>query len=185
VYEAIYFLVSTLLELMVLVFVLRLVLQSVRANFYNPISQAILRITNPLVIPARRVIPAWGRLDLPTVVVIAALQIASTLTLLGLQSAFYGYSFPGPVVFAMAAMLGLARLVIRFYFFALLVYALMSWFGPRQQNPVGNLLASVCEPLMRPVRRLLPPMGGLDFSVLLILLLLQTLLIALSRSGLV
>jgi YggT family protein len=177
--DAIYFLISTLLELFVLTFVLRLLLQTVRADFYNPISQAILRITNPLVIPARRVVPSWGRLDLPTLVVIIVLQIATTLTLSGLQSALYGYPFPGAVTLLYFALLSLLRLLVQFYFFALLVYALMSWFGPQHQNPLAGVLARLCNPLLGPVRRLLPPIGGLDFSVLVVLLALQAIMIAL------
>ena len=177
--EAIYFLISTLLELVVLTFILRLLLQTVRADFYNPISQAILRITNPLVVPARRAIPAWGRLDLPTLVVIIVLQLTATLTLLGLQGALYGVPFPGIPALLYLAVLGLMRLLVQFYFFALLVYALMSWFGPQQHSPLAGMLRRLCDPLLGPVRRVLPSIGGLDFSVLVVLLALQALLIAL------
>ncbi|MCJ7555399.1 MAG: YggT family protein [Gammaproteobacteria bacterium] len=177
--DAIYFLISTLLELLVLAFVLRLLLQTVQANFYNPISQAILRITNPLVIPARRAIPAWGRFDLPALVVIIALQLAATLTLLGLQGVLYGVPFPGVTKLLFFALLGLMRLLVQFYFFAFLVYALMSWFGPQQHNPLADILGRLCNPLLGPVRRLLPPIGGLDFSVLVVLLALQATMIAL------
>jgi len=177
--DAIYFLISTLLELVVLTFVLRLLLQTVRADFYNPISQAILRITNPLVIPARRAIPAWGRLDLPTLVVIIILQLAATLTLSGLQGVLYGVPFPGVATLLYFALLGLMRLLVQFYFFALLVYALMSWFGPQQHNPLAGMLGRLCNPILGPVRRLLPPIGGLDFSVLVVLLALQAMMIAL------
>jgi YggT family protein len=177
--EAIFFLVNTLLELVILVFVLRLLLQMVRADFYNPVSQAVLRITNPLVLPARRMIPAWGRLDLATLVVIVVLQVAATLTLSGLYSALYGTAYPGLIIVLLTALTSLLRLIVQFYFFALLIYALMSWFGPQHQNPISGLLARLVEPLLRPVRRFLPPLGGLDFSVLLVLLGLQALLIAL------
>jgi YggT family protein len=177
--DAIYFLISTLLELVVLTFILRLLLQTVRADFYNPISQAILRITNPLVIPARRAIPSWGRLDMPTLIIIIVLQLAATLTLSGLQGAFYGVPFPGMAALLYLTFLSLIRLLVQFYFFALLVYALMSWFGPQQNNPLSGMLRRLCDPLLGPVRRVLPPIGGLDFSVLAVLLALQALMIAL------
>ena len=82
--DALYFLFETMLELIVLVFLLRLILQMVRADFYNPLSQAILRLTNPLVVPARRTIPSMGGFDLPGAVVVLVLQFAVTLALWGL-----------------------------------------------------------------------------------------------------
>jgi len=177
--EAIFFLLNTLLGLVILVFVLRLLLQMVRADFYNPISQAILRLTNPLVIPARRIIPSWGKLDLPTLVIIVLLQWAAVLALWGLQHALYGTAFPGILPLLFFALIELLRLILRFYFFALFVYALLSWIGPQGQNPVARLLTRLCEPLLRPVRQVIPPLGGLDLSVLVLLLGLQFLLIAL------
>jgi len=177
--DALYFLFETVLELIVLVFLLRLILQMVRADFYNPLSQAILRLTNPLVVPARRTIPSMGGFDLPGAVVVLVLQFAVSLALWGLQYTMYGAPFPGLPALLHVALLQLVRLLVQFYFFALLVYALLSWFGPRGRHPVASLLASVCEPVLAPVRRVLPPMGGLDLSVLVVLLGLQAVLIAL------
>jgi YggT family protein len=177
--EAIFFLLNTLFGLVILAFVLRLLLQMVRADFYNPISQAILRLTNPLVIPARRIIPSWGKIDMPTLIIIVLLQWAAVLALWGLQSAFYGTAFPGMLPLLLFALMELLRLILRFYFFALFVYALLSWIGPQGQNPIAALLTRLCEPLLRPVRQVIPPLGGLDLSVLVLLLGLQFLLIAL------
>ena len=177
--DAIFFLLNTLLGLVILAFVLRLLLQRVRADFYNPISQAILRLTNPLVIPARRIIPSWGKLDLPTLVIIVLLQWAGVLALWGLQNTLYGTPFPGILPLLLFALLELLRLLLRFYFFALFAYALLSWIGPQGQNPIAGLLTRLCEPLLRPVRKVIPPLGGLDLSVLALLLGLQFLLIAL------
>lgn len=177
--NAIHFLLGTIADLFILAFVLRLVLQAVRADFYNPISQAILRITNPLVIPARRFIPAAGKLDLATLVVIFALELATVLALWGFQNLGQPLPFPGLGTLFNLALFRLLNLVLQFYFFAMLIYALLSWFGPHGQHPAGRLLGQLCEPLLRPVRRLLPPAGGLDFSVLIVLLLLQALQIAL------
>jgi YggT family protein len=177
--DAIFFLLNTLLGLVILAFVLRLLLQMVRADFYNPISQAILRLTNPLVIPARRIIPSWGKLDLPTLVIIVLLQWAGVLALWGLQNTLYGTPFPGILPLLLFALLELLRLLLRFYFFALFAYALLSWIGPQGQNPIAGLLTRLCEPLLRPVRKVIPPLGGLDLSVLALLLGLQFLLIAL------
>ena len=107
--EAIFFLLNTLFGLVILAFVLRLLLQMVRADFYNPISQAILRLTNPLVIPARRIIPSWGKIDMPTLIIIVLLQWAAVLALWGLQSAFYGTAFPGMLPLLLFALMELLR----------------------------------------------------------------------------
>ena len=171
--EAIRFIVDSLLQLFILAFVLRFLLQIVRANFYNPISQAILRITDPLVVPARRVIPGWKGIDVATLVVILALEIAATQVLFGL----YGIGFVGFGTLVAAAAVKLVRMVIQVYFFALLIYALLSWFGPHGHHPAVGLLSSLCEPVLRPIRRLVPPIGGLDLSVLFALLGLQALLL--------
>lgn len=177
--DALYFLFETVLELLVLAFLLRLILQMVRADFYNPVSQAIIRLTNPLVVPARRLLPSLRGFDLPLGVLILVLQVAVTFALWGLQYALVGTPFPGLTAIFNIALLQLVRLVIQFYFFAMLVYALLSWFGPHGRHPVAGLLSSICEPVLAPVRRVLPPMGGLDFSVLVVILGLQALLIAL------
>lgn len=171
--EAIRFIVDSLLQLFILAFVLRFLLQLVRANFYNPISQAILRITDPLVVPARRVIPGWKGLDIATLVVILLLELAATQVLFGL----YGMGFVGIGPLFAAAIVKLVRTVIQVYFFALLIYALLSWLGPQGHHPAVGLLSSLCEPLLRPVRRIIPPIGGLDLSVLFLLLGLQALLL--------
>lgn len=177
--EAVYFLFEVVLELLVLAFLLRLILQMVRADFYNPVSQAILRLTNPLVVPARRVLPSLRGFDLPLAVLILVLQLAVSFALWGVQYALYGIQFPGLAAMFNFALLQLARLVVQFYFFAMLIYALLSWFGPHGRHPLSGLLSSICEPVLAPVRRVLPPMGGLDFSVLVVILGLQALLIAL------
>ncbi len=171
--EAIRFIVESLLQLFVLAFVLRFMLQLVRANFYNPISQAILRITDPLVVPARRVIPGWKGLDIATLAVILVLELAATQVMFGL----YGIGFVGLGPLFVTAIVKLLRMVIQVYFFALLVYALLSWFGPQGHHPAVGLLSSLCEPVLRPIRRIIPPIGGLDLSVLFVLLGLQALLL--------
>ncbi len=172
--EAIRFIVDSLLQLFILAFVLRFLLQLVRANFYNPISQAILRITDPLVVPARRIIPGWKGIDIATLVVILVLELAAAQVLFGL----YGMGFVGIGPLFAAAIVKLVRTVIQVYFFALLIYALLSWFGgPQGHHPAVGLLSSLCEPLLRPVRRIIPPVGGLDLSVLFLLLGLQALLL--------
>jgi YggT family protein len=176
--SALIFLFQTLTDLYLLTFLLRFIMQWVRANYYNPFAQFILKVTNPLVVPARRVLPSIGGLDTPTLVVLFVLEIAATWLLLRLL----GASFPIANLL-LFSLLRLVRLTLWFYTVALFIYVLLSWFGDRGANPMSALLGQIVEPVLRPVRRVLPPIGGLDLSPLVLILLLQAATIALPLPG--
>lgn len=178
--DALIFLLRALVDLYLLALLLRLLLQAVRADFYNPVSQFIVRITDPVTAPLRKVLPAAGRLDVATLIVLIALQLGVTAMLIGVA----GFSQPSPASLVYLALLRLAMLVLRLYFFAILIYVILSWVGRDPNNPVVRLLAALVEPVLAPVRRLLPSIGGLDLSPLLVLLLLQALMIGLPLPGL-
>lgn len=172
--NALIFLFKTLTDLYLIAFLLRFVLQWVRASYYNPLSQFILRVTSPLVVPARRVLPSIGGVDAPTLIVLIALEFLVTWAL----TALLGFSLPaGP--FVLYVLLRLVALTLRFYTIALLIYVLLSWFGGRGASALGSVLGDLVEPVLRPVRRIVPPIGGLDLSPLLLMLLLQAVLIGL------
>jgi YggT family protein len=179
--DAIYFIVHTLLQvLLVTVFLLRFLLPLVRADARNQLSQAVIRITNPIVLPLRRLIPPIGRIDTASLVALLLVQSIATITLLLLQyAAVSSARLPGFMLIARLALLDLAVTIIQFYSFAVLLYALFSWVAPGAYSPAMSVLRSLCEPLLRPVRRLIPPFGGLDLSALFILIGLQALLILL------
>jgi YggT family protein len=164
--DAFIFVISTLVDLYIVTFFLRLVLQWVRGDFRNPLAQFILRVTNPLVLPLRRTIPAVAGLDTATVVALLALQLAATGLLV--QLACIGAADFGQIV--MLALLRLAHLILRTYALLILVYVVMSWVGQGAYNPVMSLLGAVAEPVLAPFRRLIPPIGGLDLSPLFALL---------------
>ena len=173
--SALIFLFKTLADLYLLTFLLRFVMQWVRASHYNPLSQFVFKVTNPLVVPARRVLPSVAGLDTPTLVVLIALEIIVTIVLVRLG----GLSFlPIPQLLAYS-LLRLLALAVWFYTVALFIYVVLSWFGDRGANPMTVLLAELVEPILRPARRLLPPIGGLDLSPLIVILLLQAVMIAL------
>jgi YggT family protein len=172
--SALIFLVKTLADLYLLTLLLRFIMQWVRASYYNPLAQFVLKVTSPLVVPARRVIPSVGGIDTATLVVLIALECVATLALLRLA----GLSLPVPVLLLYSA-LRLIALALWFYTVGLFVYVLLSWFGDRGMNPMAALLGQLVEPLLRPARRLLPPIGGLDLSPLIVILLLQAAMIAL------
>jgi YggT family protein len=171
---ALIFLFKTLMDLYLLTFLLRFVMQWARTSSHNPFAQLIYKLTSPLVIPARRLLPSIRGFDTPTLAVMIALEILATWLLFLLA----GVSLPiGPLL--LYALLRLIALALWFYTGALLIYVLLSWFGDRGRNPMGVLLGDLVEPVLRPARRLLPPMGGIDWSPLIVIVLLQAAMIAL------
>jgi YggT family protein len=167
------FLVRTLGDLYLLTFLLRFIMQWVRADFYNPLAQFVVKATNPLVVPARRVIPSAGGADLATLFVLVILEAMLTWALLYLGSFSVMTS-----QFLLLVPLRLINLTLWFYTVSIFVYVLMSWLTHTGYSPVSRMLAELNEPLLGPVRRLLPPMGGLDLSPLLVLILLQAVRLA-------
>lgn len=176
--EALLFIVRTLLQvLLVTVFLLRVLLPLVRADSRNQLSQAVIRLTNPLVLPLRRVLPPIGKIDTASVVALLIVQTAATATLWLLGA------YPrdiGAQLFVQIVALSLLATILQFYTFALLLYILLSWVAPGTYSPAAALLNSLCEPLLRPVRRLIPPLAGIDFSALFLIIALQALYIAIS-----
>ncbi len=164
------FLVSTLFGLYILAVMLRFLLQMVRADFYNPISQFLVKITQPPLRPLRRILPGWGGVDLASIVLLILLQMLS----LGLVNAIRGIPFlPGPLFFF--AIGELVRLLLNIYLFAIIIQAILSWVNPGGYNPALGLLHSLTEPVLRPARRLLPPISGLDLSPIVVLIAIQLL----------
>jgi YggT family protein len=172
---ALIYLIRTLADLYLLAFLLRFILQWVKASYRNPLSQLVQRVTSPLVVPARRVLPSFAGLDLPTLVVLVVLEAIATYVLVAIA----GYSVSIPT-FAFLVTLRLVSLTLWFYTGALLIYALLSWFGDREGTPLGGVLAEIVEPVLRPVRRILPPVAGFDLSPLLVMLVCQAGIIALA-----
>jgi YggT family protein len=172
--EAILYIVRALLWLVVFAFLMRVVLQVVRADFRNAIAQAIVRITNPLVLPLRRVIPPIGKFDAASFVALLLVEFAAAAILISLQ----GHALE-PAGLVRFAIIDLLRNILQFYLVAIIIYVILSWVAPGTYSPAGALLASICEPLLAPVRRVIPPIGGLDLSALFVLIGLQALLILL------
>ncbi len=177
VYAILIYLIQTLLSLYLIVMLLRFLLQLVRADFYNPISQFIVKVTNPLVVPVRKIIPGYAGLD------IASLLLALLLQIIGIAAIFlihYG-ALPGPALLVMGGVLGIIALLVKIYFFALLAMIILSWVAQGSNHPAIYLLFQITEPVMAPVRKLLPPMGGMDFSPILVFVLINVIQIVLQH----
>jgi YggT family protein len=160
--EAIRYIVDTLLWLLTLAFLLRFLFQLVRADFRDPMADALVRVTNWLILPLRRVLPPIRKVDTATVV--SVLLIASIRTFI--EMALNGESIGDWMVFLHITVVDLLDLVLRVYLFALLLYWLTSFVSPGGYAPGLRLLGQLCEPVLKPVRRMIPPIGQIDFSVL-------------------
>jgi len=166
--QALYFIVKTLAQLYLLLLLLRFWLPIMRADFRNPIANGILRITSPLVIPVRRIIPPIGRLDTSTILVAYILEYLLILALLALRG-LRVETLP----IAITAILELAILSLNLFFFVILIKIILSWVAPQNYNPMTVLLNTMAEPLLRPFRRIVPAVGGFDVSPIFAIVLLK------------
>src|SRR5258708_18138096 len=173
--EAIRYIVDMLLWLLLLAFVLRLLFQLVRADFRDPMADAIVRVTNWLILPLRKVLPPIGKIDTATVVAVVAAASVRSLAALSLA----GQGVGDPIQFLRLTVVDLAGLVLRIYLFALLLYWLTSFVSPGGYAPGIRLLSQLCAPILKPVRRLIPPLGHLDFSLLWVSIVIRALLVVL------
>jgi YggT family protein len=153
--DSLFFLVRVLSHLYLLLFLMRFIMQWIRADFYNPLAQFIVRATNPLVVPARRILPATSSIDLPTASVSWTWDVFATYVLLRLVS-----------------------LTLSLYTWTILVYVILSWLTPGGYHPLMMILAEINQPVLRPIRSVLPPISGLDLSPLLAIILIQAVSLA-------
>lgn len=173
--EIFVYLVQTFLSLYLLAMLLRFLLQLVRADFYNPISQFLVKVTNPLVVPLRRVLPGYGGIDFSSLLLAILLQLLAIVAIL----AAHGIWPSNVGLLLVWSVLGVVSLLANFYFFALLAMIILSWVAPASNHPAIHLLHQITEPVMAPFRSALPPMGGLDLSPILVFILINVLQIAL------
>lgn len=162
------FLIEVIVGLYIMAVMLRFLLQWVHADFYNPVSQLILKITNPLLIPLRRLIPGFGGIDWAALILVLLLIAGKLLLVSGVQGRLLPFAALAPLTLA-----ELISLFLGIYTFTIIIQVIISWVAPQQYNPAAVLLHQLNEPLLRPIRRLLPPMGGLDLSPLLALVLIH------------
>jgi YggT family protein len=164
------FLISTLFSLYILAVMLRFLLGLVRADFYNPISQFLVRITNPLLIPLRKIIPSIGKFDSAALLLMIVLQLAAVTLILLLRGE--GISSALLIIVTLAT---LVSLLLDVFMFAIIIEVIISWMNPGSYNPVSSLLHSLNSPLLRPIRHLIPPIAGIDLAPLFAIIGLQVL----------
>jgi len=171
--SAITFVVETLLSLALFVVLARLLLQWTRADFRNPLCQAVVRVTNPLILPLRRVLPPIGKLDTASVIAVLMVAVLDVACIFAL----HGVGFPPPLLWLRAVLGEIARTLLWTYLSAIFLYALLSLIAPGGYSPLQSVLGTVCEPVLRPIRRLIPAVAGLDLSPLWAIIAIQAVLI--------
>lgn len=164
------FLIQIAFGLYVLIVMLRFLLQVVHADFYNPLSQFIVKATSPVLHPIRRFVPGIGGIDISSLVlawILKAIEFALVYLISGL-----GLFVLQPLVLAIPE---LVNLTINIFIFSILILVILSWVNPGAYNPAASLLSDLTAPIMEPIRRRMPDMGGLDLSPIVAMVLLQLL----------
>lgn len=160
-------LINTVVNFYLLLMMLRFLLQASRADYFNPISQSVVKLTQPVVRPFQGMLkPLLGRFDLATLV--SALLIKMVVLVLILQVA--GFGMPTLPHLAIAAVATLASAILKIYFFALIVMIILSWVAPQAGNPAALLVMQLVQPIMAPVQRVIPPLGMIDLSPIVVFL---------------
>jgi YggT family protein len=152
------FLVTTVFDLYIFVLMLRLVLVALRVDYFNPVSQTIIKLTQPLIGPLRRSIPNYKHIELASVVVLLLLE-ALKFMLVGMILA----GLPNPVGLFVLAVADSLKSLVNIFFYAIIVQAIMSWVSS-SHSPITHVIHKITAPIMRPFQRLLPPVGGMDIS---------------------
>ena len=162
------FLIHVLFTMYIYAVIIRLLLGFTRADFYNPFSQFILTITNPVLTPLRKFIPSIGGIDTSAIVLILVLkfiELATRSLLISKQVLLSSLIVP--------AVIGVINQLINVFIFAIIILVVISWIAPHmhgQSNPITPILRSITEPLIRPARKLIPPIGVFDLSTFAVLL---------------
>lgn len=159
--EAFIYIIQTLGQLYLLVALLRFVLQLVRADFYNPLCQFTVKVTQPLLAPLRRIIPSVAGIDLAGLVFVLILQLLLITSVLAIAGFPVLQLMPNILAWTLIAV---ASLFLKIFFFALIISVILSWIAPGSHNPGAQLTQQICEPMLAPIRNLLPSLGGLDLS---------------------
>ncbi len=162
------FLIDTLISLYILAVVLRFLLQWTRADFYNVISQFLVKITHPPLKILRRFVPSVGKIDTSSIVLALSLQMLADFVILVLKGVMISFS-----ALFIVSLTQLITLVINVFVFAVFGRAILSWFDPGNYNPASSILYSLTEPLLSTCRKIIPDLGGIDLSPLAALVALQ------------
>lgn len=171
--SALTYLIETLSRLYLLCFLLRIIFQLARVDFYHPFAQFIVQVTNPLVVPARRLLPGTRHIDLPTLIVLFVLQFIFVIILSTLNGAA-----PAPGAWLLITIYWLMNMTVWTLIICILIFVILSWVQPGY-SPAAVFVRQIVEPILRPARRILPPISGVDLSPMIVMILLWAFLLLL------
>ncbi|WP_458527376.1 YggT family protein [Onishia taeanensis] len=157
-------LVNTLINIYLLMLMMRFLLQASRADYYNPISQSVVKVTQPVVRPFQGMLRPVGRFDLATLAAGLLIKVVSIILILQVA----GYGMPPIAGVAIAGVAAIASGILKIYFFALIVMIILSWVAPQASHPGALLVMQLVEPIMAPVRKVIPPLGMIDLSPIVV-----------------
>lgn len=169
------FLVETLFNLYLTVLMLRILLEAVRADYYNPISQILIRFTEPLIAPLRGLLPNFGRLSTAGIVWLLVLQIVGVVLVV-----MIGGGTPAIGALIPVAVARLVRMLLILYLVLIFINVILSWMGGYARHPIVPMIRQLVDPVLNPIRRVLPSFGGLDLSPLVAIIAIQFLLVLLA-----
>lgn len=162
---------DTVSSLYLMIILLRFIFQLSRADFYNPISQFVVKATNPVLIPLRRIVPGIGGIDIACIV----LAILFQMLVISIKLLVLSGGLANPVFLLALSTVMILDLALKIYFWSLIIMIVASWIAPGSGHPALVLINQIVEPIMQPFRKILPPMGGLDLSPILAFLVIQVL----------
>lgn len=161
------FLINTLFDLYLLVLCVRLILAWSRANYFNPITRFIIQITQPIISPLRRFIPTYAGIEFATLLCIIGLEILKLILITSLFS-----NLPDVSVLLLVAVLSSIKLILATFFYAILIGAIMSFLTPGN-TPLTQVISQIASPILHPLRRFIPPIGGFDITPIPALIILR------------
>ena len=171
--QAAVFLIEIAFGLYILAILLRYLLASVRADFYNPLSQFIIKVTNPPIKPLRRFIPGYLGVDWPSIILLVAVQGLEIILIALVTSG----KIPAPMGLAVLTVAYLLKTIIYVYIVIIIIQIIISWVNPGAYNPATVIMYQLTEPVLKPARRLIPPAGGFDWSPLVVMIILNLMII--------
>lgn len=172
--QAFAFLIETVFQLYLAALMLRVLLEALRADYYNPICQALIKLTDPLVRPLSKILPRVGPVSLAGIAWLYILE----LLLLVILATIGGWAVDWPVLLLLAV-LRLLRMLLVLYLVLIIVNVILSWVGQGFRHPIVPLIYQLTEPVLAPIRRVLPSLGGFDLSPLVAIIVIQFLIILL------
>ena len=170
--QALVFTITTFFSIYIMIVLFRFLLQLFRADYRNPISQFVVKATSPVLVPLRKIIPGWGGVDFASIILLILLKTLESILLLLIVGKLQQ---PTAMILVSLSLQGFGELInltINMFMFFIVILAIISWIQPQGHNPILSLFAQITDPLLRPIRRRLPPMGGLDLSPMILLFLL-------------